>query len=125
NFNTADGGHDGGAALVLVADHAADDGFHVEGVAAHDAALDPFMEEGLDGLLLPFERRLADAREAGIGVQADEEVVPQSRVGEEGLEAGDFHQRSPVDRLQRTAIGLPGDPVAPLSLSGANTNANS
>ena len=38
-----------------------------------------------DRLLLPFERRLADAREAGVGAQADEQVVPQPGVGEERL----------------------------------------
>ena len=43
--------------------------------------------QGLDRLLLPLQRRLADAREARVGAQADEQVVPQSGVGQEGLEA--------------------------------------
>ena len=75
DLHRADGGHDSRAALVLVADHPADDGLDIERIAAQDPALDPLVGQGLHRFLLPLQRRLADAREAGIGAQANEEVV--------------------------------------------------
>ena len=91
DLDPADRGHHGRAALVLVADHAADDRLDVEGIATDDARGDPFVEEHLDGALLPLERGLADAGQAGVGGQADEQVVADAGIGEEGLEAGDLH----------------------------------
>ena len=90
DLDAADRRHHGRAALVLVADHPADDGLDVERVAAQHPPLDPLVQHGLDRPLLPLERRLADARQAGIGPQADEQVIPQPGVGQEGLEADDL-----------------------------------
>ena len=73
DLDAADRRHDRRAALVLVADHAADHRLDVERVAAQHPAFDPLVRQGLDGLLLPLERRLADARQAGVGAQADEQ----------------------------------------------------
>ena len=125
------------------------DRLDVERIAAEHPALDPLVQQRLDGLLLPFERRLADARQAGVGAQADEQIIPQPGVGQKRLEADDLQGTSrPESRITetvplsatravhssglgdrafdyRTAIGLPGEPVAPLSRSGAKMKANS
>ena len=122
DLDAADGRHHGRAALVLVADHPADDGLDVERIAAEHPALDPLVGQGLDRLFLPLQRRLADARQAGVGAQADEQVIPQAGVGQEGLE-GD--RSSWLGVPHRTAIGLPGEPVAPLRRNGAKMKANS
>src|SRR5262249_17460812 len=147
DLDAADRRHPRSAALILIADQTADNRFDVERIASEDAAFDPFVAHGLYGFLLPFERRFTDAGEAGIRVQAQEQVVPEAGVGEEGFEARDFHQMIPSPQASlracgfcptptarglavglvpyRTAIGLPGDPDAPLSFSGAKMNANS
>ena len=78
---------DGRAALVLVADHAANQRFDVERIAPQHASLDPLMGERLDGFLLPFESCFSHARQAGVGVQANEQIVPQPGVGHQGSEA--------------------------------------
>ena len=91
DLDRADGGHHGRSALVLVADHPADDRLDVERVAAQHPPLDPLVGQRLDRLLLPLQRRLADAGQARIRAQADEQVIAQSGVGQEGLELGDLH----------------------------------
>ena len=91
DLDAADGRHHGRAALVLVADHAPDDGFDVKRITSEDASLDPLVQQGLDGLLLPFQRGFADAREPVIGGQPYEQVVAQAGVGHESLEPGDLH----------------------------------
>ena len=94
DFDAADRRHDGGAALVLIANHPADYGFMVAGVNAQDPIFYPFVNEGLHGLLLPFERCFAKACQARVGRQAHEQVVPQPGVGEERLEADDLNAPS-------------------------------
>ena len=49
------------------------------------------LERGDDGEGLPFQRGLADAVEAFVGVELDEDEVGAGGVGDEGLEAGDLH----------------------------------
>src|SRR5829696_2769021 len=54
DLDAADRRHHRAAALVLVAYHGADDGLDVERVAAKHPVLDPFVDDGLDRLLLPL-----------------------------------------------------------------------
>ena len=91
DLNAADRRHHRAAALVLVAHHGADDRLDVERVATQHPVLDPLVDEGLDRLLLPLQRGLADARQPGVGAEADEEVVAQPGVGHPGLELSDPH----------------------------------
>ena len=63
----------------------------VERVAAQHASFDPFVKERLDGFFLPLERGFADARQSGIGAQANEQIIPQTGVGQKRFEADDLH----------------------------------
>src|SRR5262249_38480887 len=67
----------------------------VEGIPAGDAVGDPLFDKDLNRPFLPLERSLADAGQAGVGGQADEEIVAQPGIGEKGLEALDLHAGSP------------------------------
>src|SRR5207237_3051916 len=71
------------------------DGVDIKRVVAKQARLDPVVQEHLYGALLPLERRLADAGQPGVGAQADEQVVAQPGVGQEGFEVDDLHAPSP------------------------------
>src|SRR5205823_5621763 len=51
---------------------------------------------------LPFQRRLADSREARIGAQANEEIITQSGVREERFEALDSHSGGPWARWYKS-----------------------
>ena len=86
DFHAADGRQHRRSALVLVADQFADDRLDVAGIDAEDSVLDPFVNQRFDGLLLPLQRRLADARQAGVGGQPNEQVVSQSGVREKRLQ---------------------------------------
>jgi hypothetical protein len=91
DLHAADGREDGRAALILVADHVGGQRLDIVGVGPDDPLRHPVVQQALDGPLLPFQRRLADADEPRVGRQPQEQVVPQSCVGQEGFEAGDAH----------------------------------
>src|SRR5262249_52967876 len=88
-------------ALVLVADQRLGKPLGIVGVGAQDAVLDPFVEQRLDRLFLPFERRLAQTRQPGVGGEAHEEIVSQAGVGEERLQADNLHRRSVPEAAAR------------------------
>jgi hypothetical protein len=90
DLDTADRRHHRRSALVLVADHAAHDGFHVKRIAAQDPAFDPLVRERHDRLFLPLQRRLADARQTVVGAQEDEQIIPQAGISQEGFEGDDL-----------------------------------
>ena len=86
--------HHSRAALILVADHRADNRFDVERVLADDPGGHPLVQQNLDCLLLPFKRPLADADHSGIGGEPHEQVVALAGIGEKGLEFLDLHDES-------------------------------
>src|SRR5262245_42256067 len=104
DFDTTDCRHHRGAALILIANHVADDRLDIKRIAAEHPALDPPVAQRLDGPLLPLERRFADAAEAGIGREAQEEVVAQTGIREEGFKTSDFHRWSRVFTTEFTEI---------------------
>src|SRR5579875_2306640 len=55
DFNSADRRHHRRTALVLIADHVADDGLDVERIATQYAPFDPFVTECLNRLFLPLQ----------------------------------------------------------------------
>jgi len=58
--------------LVLIANQVTNDPLDIEWVAAQDPPFEPLVAQRLDGLLLPFERRFADASQSAIGGQPQE-----------------------------------------------------
>ena len=60
-------------------------------ITADEARGDPFVEQHLDRAFLPFERRLANADEPGIGLEADEQVVALPGIGDQRFEGRDLH----------------------------------
>ncbi len=98
DLHAADRGHDGGTALVLVADHPGSELLHGEGIRPEDAVDHPLVEERLHGLLLPLQGCFAEPRDAGICRQAEEQVIAETRVGEERLEPCDLHRRPEMRR---------------------------
>ena len=76
NLNAADRGHRGGTTLVLIPHHPGDQIFNVEGIGAENITLfQKLVDKGANRQLLPFERCLPCALDAGIGMQGDEKVV--------------------------------------------------
>jgi hypothetical protein len=62
----------------------------LEWVPAYELALE-FLKSRHDGERLPLERRFADAIDAVIRVELDEDEIRTLDVGDEGLQAGDLH----------------------------------
>jgi hypothetical protein len=98
DLNTANSGHHRGTALILVTYHPSNDRLDIERILSKHAPFDPFVTDGLHGLLLPFERSLSYACQARIGRQSNEEVVSPSSVRQKSLELCDAHLAS-VHRL--------------------------
>jgi hypothetical protein len=96
DLDAADRRHHRAATLVLVTHHRADDRLDVERVAAQHTVLDPLVDEGLDGLLLPLQRGLAHPRQSGVGAEPDEEIVAQTGVGHPCFELSDSHTGHPA-----------------------------
>src|SRR5262249_41009596 len=115
DLNAADRGHDGRAALILVADHPANHAFDIERVTAEHARFHPLVREGLDGLLLPLESCLAHSREARVGPQADEEVVAQTGIGHQRFKPRDLQPTLPSSAAPAgfSALDLAGCPNSP------------
>ena len=61
---------------------------------AQDSIFDPVVDQRLNGLLLPFERRLAETGQSGIGRQAHKEIVAQPGIGQKCFQARNFHSES-------------------------------
>ena len=80
DFHAADGRHDSGAALILIADHAADNSLNVKGIFTQDAVFHPLVQECLNRFFSPFQRGLSHTGEIPICLQADEEIISQSRI---------------------------------------------
>ena len=91
DLRSGDRRHDSRSALVLIAHHASDHRFDVEGIFANDARSDPFVEEDVDRLLLPLERSLAKSGQSGIGGQPHEKIVAQTGIGEKRFKPRYLH----------------------------------
>ena len=71
--------------------HAFDEEFDRERILPDDEALE-LLDRSRNRLRPPFQRRLADAVDAGVGVEFHENEVRARGVGDEGLEPGDLHR---------------------------------
>ena len=72
----------------------------LERVAAYDAAFE-LLQRRDDGLRTPFQRRLADAIDALVRIELDEDEIRAGGVGDEDLLAGDPHGGPAAGRRSR------------------------
>ena len=76
---------------VGIAVHPLDEVFDRERILSDDEALE-LLDRRRHRLRPPLQRRLADAVDAGVGVELDEDEVRARGVGDEGLQPGDLHR---------------------------------
>src|SRR5262249_48689830 len=112
-LNGADGGENGRAALVLIADQVAGESLHLEWVHSDDTVFDPVLDQYLDRPLLPLERCLAEPGQSRIGGETHEQVIPQPGVGQERFEPGNLH-RGEANRWAESGKVKSGEHSAPI-----------
>ena len=94
NFERADHGHHGGAALILVADQVCEHPFNVERTDTQNALLGPFMHQGVDCHFLPLQGRLTQPGQAGVGAQPHKQVIAKAGIGQKSFQFDNFHHRA-------------------------------
>jgi hypothetical protein len=77
--------------LILVANEIAEQPLDVPRILSQQPLFEPFVNQRPDRLLLPFQRRFADPRQTCVRREPQEQVIPQSAVGEEGFQLDDLH----------------------------------